>query len=485
MMDRATLLALDRETLVELVLHLVAEQATVIAALQEQVAALQRENAELRARLGQNSSNSSRPPSSDLPGARPAAKRPPSGRRAGGQPGHPGHQRTLLPVDEVDRVIPLVPAVCRHCGEVLAATASRGDPADERQQVTELPPPRAEVTEYQLAARRCRGCGTVTRAHRPAEVGASAFGPRLQALVALLSGRYRLSRREVVQLMGDVWGAEVALGSVVELEQATSAALAPIVAEVRAVAQQASVANLDETSWREGRRRAWLWVMVTALLTVFRVDQTRSGQVARELLGPTWQGIVGSDRFAGYAWLEVPWRQVCWAHLKRDFQQLVDWGGAAAPIGTAALAIEQQVFEVWHRFRAGALDRATLQAELDPVRLELRALLRAGATSEHAKTAGRCAELLRLWPALWSFARYAGVEPTNNAAEQALRPAVLWRKGSFGTHSPAGSRFAERLLTVSATCRQQGRELLGFLVAANQAARLGTLPPSLIPAIQG
>jgi len=259
-MDRATLLTLERETLVELALHLVAEQAPAIAALQEQVAALQRENAELRARLGQNSSNSSRPPSRDLPGTR----RPPSGRAPGGQPGHPGHQRVLLPLDQVDHVIPLVPAVCRQCGELLPPTPGPGDPADERQQVTELPPSRAEVTEYQLAARRCRGCGTVTRASRPADVGAGSFGPRLQALVALLSGRYRLSRREVVQLMGDVWGAEMALGSVVELEQATSAALAPVVAAAHAVAQHATVVNVDETGWREGRRKAWLWVMVTA-----------------------------------------------------------------------------------------------------------------------------------------------------------------------------------------------------------------------------
>lgn len=476
------LLKLDRDTLVELVLHLVAEQATVIAELQEQVAALQRENAELRARLGQNSSNSSRPPSSDLPGVRRPTKPTPTGRAPGGQPGHLGQQRVLLPLKHVDHVIPLIPVVCRECGELLPATAGPSDPADERQQVTELPPPRAEVTEYRLAARRCRGCGTVTRASRPAEVGAGAFGPRLQALVALLSGRYRLSRREVVQLMGDVWGTKVALGSVSELEQATSTALAPVVGEAHTAAQRAAVANLDETGWREGRRKAYLWVMVTALLTVFRVDRTRSGQVARELLGPGWRGIVGSDRFSGYAWLEVPWRQVCWAHLKRDFQQLVDWGGAAALTGTAALAVERQVFELWHRFRAGAIDRAALQDALAPLRVELRDLLLAGTTSEHVKAAGRCTELLRLWPALWSFARYPGVEPTNNAAEQALRPAVLWRKGSFGTHSSAGSRFAERMLTVSATCRQQGRDLLGFLTQATQAARLGTLPPSLIPA---
>jgi transposase len=481
-MDRATLQTLDHAALVELVLDLVAEQATMIAALQEQVAALHRENAELRTRLAQNSSNSSRPPSSDLPGTRRPPARRPLGRAPGGQPGHPGHQRALLSVEQVDRVVALVPTRCRQCGEALPAVAAPGDPRAERQQVAEVPPPRVEVTEYQLAARRCRQCGTISRAARPTGVGLGAFGPRLQALVALLSGRYRLSRREVVQVVDDVWGVGLGVGSVVELEQATSAALAPVVAEAHAVAQRATVANLDETGWREGRRKAYLWVMVTTLLTVFRVDRTRSGQVARELLGAAWRGIVGSDRFSGYAWLEVPWRQVCWAHLKRDFQQMVDWGDAAAPIGTAALAVERQVFERWHRFRAGAIDRATLQEELDPPRLELRALLLAGAAGTHAKAAGRCAELLRLWPALWSFARYEGVEPTNNAAEQALRPAVLWRKGSFGTHSPAGSRFAERMLTVSATCRQQRRDLLGFLTAANQAARLGTLPPSLLPA---
>ena len=308
-MDRATLLTLDREALVELVLHLVAEQATALAALQEQVAALHRENAELRARLGQNSSNSSRPPSSDLPGTRRATKPPLSGRAPGGQPGHPSHQRVLVPLDQVDHVILLVPAVCRQCGEVLPATVGLGDPADERQQVTELPPPGAEVTEYQLAARRCRGCGTVTRASRPAEVGAGSFGPRLQALVALLSGRYRLSRREVVQLLGDVWGAAVALGSVVELEQATSAALAPVVAEAHTMAQHATVANVDETGWREGRRKAWLWVMVTTVLTVFRVGP-----------GPVWPDCT---RVAG-----ADLARDCWL---RSVLRLRLVGGALAP----------------------------------------------------------------------------------------------------------------------------------------------------------
>jgi transposase len=482
-MDRAALAALDREALVEVVLRLVAEQTARVAALETRVAALERENAELKARLGRDSRNSSRPPSSDPPGSRPRPRGEPGARRPGGQPGHPGRHRPLLPPEQVDRLVVLRPGRCAGCGAPLAAESAAEDPAVERIQVSEVPPLAVQVTEYRLEARRCGCCGRVTRAERPAEAGAGRFGPRLQALVAVLSGRYRLSRREVVQVLADLWGVELALGTVIELEQATSAALGPVVDEALVAAQQTKAANLDETGWHEGRQRAWLWVLVTAWLTIFRIAPRRAGAVARELLGPAWRGIVTSDRFSGYAWLPVPWRQVCWAHLKRDFQALVDRGGTAAAIGEAALAIEREVFALWHRFRQGELDRAALRRELDPLQARLWRVFADGVASDDAKAAALCWELgSRLWPSLWSFARYEGVEPTNNAAERALRPAVLWRKGSFGCHSPAGSRFAERMLTVTATCRQQGRDLVEFLVQANRAARLGTPPPSLLPA---
>ena len=456
-------------------------RATLAPVVLAYIAALEGRVAELEARLNQNSRNSSRPPSSDPPWDRPKPKGPPGERRPGGQPGHPGEHRPLLPPEQVDRLVRLVPEACERCGQPLPAAAGPHDPLDERRQVTELPALTAVVTEYQRAGRRCAGCGHVTRAAWPGEAGAGSFGPRLQAVVALLSGRYRVSRREVVQLLVDLWGVEVGLGTVVRLEQATSAALRPVVDEARAAVQQAERANMDETGWCEGRRPGWLWTVVTALVTVFRIAPRRTGQVARELLGPGWRGIVGSDRFSGYAWLPVCWRQVCWAHLKRDFQKLADWGGAAAPTGTAALAVERQVFELWHRFKQGELDRPTLQREMEPLQGELWRVLVAGEAGAHAKAAGVCGKLLDLWPALWTFVRVAEVEPTNNAAEQALRPAVLWRKGSFGTHSPNGSRFAERMLTVTATCRQQGRDLLQFLVAANETARLQAVPPSLLP----
>jgi transposase len=472
--------AADRETL----LAVIAAQAEENALLRAQVATLTAQVAALTARLGQTSANSSRPPSSDPPGKR-APPPQPSGRRPGGQPGHPGHFRALLDVSAVDEVIGCRPALCAGCGAALPAAAGATDPPEERRQVWELPPMAVVVTEYRLAARRCAGCGQVTRAGLPPGATADGCGPRLTAVSATLSGRYRLSKRETAACLGDIFGADVSVGTVSALEQRVSAALAPVVAEAQAAVQQAPVVNMDETPWRESRRRVWLWTAVAATITIFQIHASRGGAVARALLGDAWAGIVGSDRGTMYTWLERERRQVCWAHLKRNFQQLVDWGPGPRPVGERLLAIEAQVFRHWHHFRAGALDRAGLAAALAPLQAEMTAVLGEGATAGHPVAQALCRSLQKLAPALWTFVTVPGVEPTNNAAEQALRPAVLWRKGSFGTHAPTGSRFVERLLTVTASCRQQGRPLLEFLVAAVVADRTGMPPPSLIPAPVG
>ena len=279
-----------------------------------------------------------------------------------------------------------------------------------------------------------------------------------------------------------MFGVGLSVGTVSALEQTVSAALAPVVAEAHAAVQQAAVVNMDETRWRQARRRVWLWTVVTATLTVFHVNVSRGGAVARALLGSAWSGVVGSDRGTMYSWVDRQRRQVCWAHLKRDFQKLVDWGPASRPTGQRLLEVEAQVFALWHRVRRGEIDRATLVQDLAPLQATMWQTLVAGSEGPTGKAAGVCCELRRLWPALWTFAQVESVEPTNNVAERALRPAVLWRNGSFGTHSEAGSRFAERMLTVTATCRQQDRPLLAFLVAALDAQRFGTPPPSLLPA---
>jgi transposase len=455
------------------------------AALRVENAALHQQVQELSARLDQNSSNSSRPPSTDPP-QMPAKRRAvPSGRKRGGQLGHRGAFRRLLPAEQVDEVVVVVPEVCQHCGQPFPEATARPRGRVWRHQVVELLPLAVRVTEYQMAVRRCPACGKRTRAHLPAGVSRRPFGPRLTAVVALLSGRYRLSRREVQQLLHDLWQGKLSLGAVVHQEQAQSAALAPVVEEARAAVQQAAVVNMDETGWRQEQQRAWLWTVVTAALTVFLVDRSRGGNVVEGLLGADFAGVVGSDRWSAYSRFPAERRALCYAHLKRDFQALVDRGGEAEPIGRWGLAEIERLFGLWHRFRAGEFDRAELQRRLVPLQARLGRLLRRGRASPDWKAVGLSRQLHKWWPALWTFARVEGVEPTNNVAERALRPAVLWRKGSFGSDSEAGSRFAERLLTLVASCRQQGRPLLAFLVEAIEAALRGSPSPSLLPAPQG
>ena len=473
--------------------ELLAEVSPAVRAYIEALeAAMQAQDARivaLEARLRQDSNTSSRPPSSDPPGTQAQRRAPPppaksegEPRRRGGQPGHPGHHRVLLGEDRVDRLVVVTPGACRACGTALASAPGGDDPADERLQVVELPPVRAEVTEYRLVARRYGSCGTLTRAARPAEAGGGAFGPRLQAVATLLVGRYRLSRREAVACLAELGEVELSVGALARLEEATSTALASVVDEVATAVRQAAVANVDETGWWQGKTRHWLWTVVTETLTLFRLDPSRGKAVVQALLGPAWAGIVGSDRYSAYRYLPFDQRQVCWAHLIREFRKIAAYNQHQRPLGTRLLDITTRIFAAWYRFRAATTDRPALLVELGPLQAELRQALEDGLDPPHAVVAGAlCGNLLDSWPALWTFAHIDGVEPTNNAAERALRPAVLWRKGSFGTQSDAGSRFVERIMTVAATCKQQGRSLLDFLVAAVSADRLGLPPPSLVP----
>ena len=484
----ATVPAPDSAPLLEQVATLRSENAVLDAenaALRLENATLHERVRELEARLGQDSSNSSRPPSSGPPRVPPKRRAVPSGRKRGGQPGHGGAYRALLPVEQVDEIVAVVPERCRHCQQPFPEVAGRGGGRVWRHQVVELLPLAVRVTEYQMAVRRCTPCGRRTRADLPPEVPRRPFGPRLTAVIALLSGRYRLSRREVRQALQDLWAVRLSLGAVVRQEQVQSAALAPVVEEAQAAVQQADVVNMDETGWWQAKRRAWLWTVVTAELTVFRSDRRRSGAVVEALLGSEFTGVVGSDRWSAYSRFPAKQRALCYAHLKRDFQSLIDRGGEAEPIGRWGLAEIERLFALWHRFREGEFDRPVLRRRLVPLQARLGRLLRHGQENPDRKAAGLCRELSKWWAALWTFARVEGVEPTNNVAERALRPAVLWRKGSFGADSAAGSQFVERLLTVVATCRQQGGHLLDFLVGAGEAALRGMPPPSLITAPSG
>jgi transposase len=380
----------------------------------------------------------------------------------------------------VDHLVEYWPSGCARCGQALAADPLLEAAVPGRYQVTELPRLRAEVTEHRVHHLRCPRCGHTSAATLPPGVARGTFGPRLQATVALLSGRYRLSRREVADLCGDLLGTPLAVGSVDHLCQATGAALAEPVAQLERAVQDAAIANVDETGWKRAGQRGWLWVVVTAIATVFTIARSRGSPVVKGLLGEGFLGYLGSDLWSAYSWVPAERRQLCWAHVRRDFQALVDYGGAAVMVGKLGLILTDRLFVAWHRARDDPAARARFAQEIGPLQAEFCALLEVGTQNPGDKAAGLCRQLRKLWPALWTFAAVPGVEPTNNVAERALRPAVLWRKGCFGSQSPEGERFVARMLSVAATCRQQGRSLLDYLTDAFTAAQRGLTIPSLL-----
>jgi transposase len=449
----------------------------------ERIAQLEQRVNELEARLNRHSGNSSLPPSQDPPQA-PRNRKDKSGRKPGGQKGHQGNHRELAPPEKVNKIVEHRAETCPHCRSTLEHAAARPAPPVERHQVWELPEIQPLITEHRLSAGWCPYCQTWVKPDLPAEVGRSAFGPRLQAWVAILTGRFRQSRRQVVELLRELCGVSVSLGSIQSLCEETSEALAVPYQEAKAAVAQAETAHLDETGWKEKGNRRWLWVAVTKLTTVFLVSCSRGRQALKELIGESFQGILHSDRWGAYNIVDPLQRQLCWAHLKRDFQALSERRTRAGPLGEWGLREIKRLFAAWHRYQAGEISWAEMQWQLVPVRTRLGRLLRLGAACGDPKAEALCRNLLKLWPALLTFAMVPGAEPTNNRAERALRSAVLWRKGCFGNQSDNGSRFTERILTTVATLRQQNRNIVEYVVVAIQAHRMGQLAPSLLPVNQ-
>ena len=449
-------------------------QAAVLALvnrLESQIAELTQQVHELKPRLDQNSTNSSRPPSTDPIGVKRKPPTPPSKKRRGGQKGHPRRMRALVPPDKVASVTDCKPTECRRCGRPLGGE----DTEPRRHQVAELPPIEPEVHEYRLHRLCCPHCKTVNCGALPEGVPRTAFGPRLHAALSVLTGAYRLGKRQVVQLCSDLLGMTISVGMVAKLERITAAVLEQPVAELASRVKTAEAANIDETGWREARLKAWLWVVVTTAGVVFRVVRSRAGAVARDLLGEEPKPIVISDRFPGYEWIGLKSRQICWAHLRRDMQAMIDRDSDGAEVGRQLLWQSNKLFESWHKARDGTIQRSTFLRTVAWLRPMVRVSLERGSRCACSKTAATCGELLRLWECLWTFTRVEGIEPTNNAAERALRHAVIWRRISGGTDSEMGSRFVERMLSVVATCRQHGIPAMQYLSQCNEA-RLSNHP---------
>jgi transposase len=451
-----------------------------IADLRRRLHALDQRVRDLEAQLGRNATNSSLPPSANPPGAPKPAPKFSTGRPTGGQPGHPPHLRQRLPAERIQHTHDFIPQHCQRCQTALPASAVPDDPEPTWHQVAELPRLAATVTEYRGHYRTCPACGLLNHAAIPAELKAHSMGPRLAATLAYLTGRHHLSQRGLEELAADVFDVPLSLGSVGILQQQMSAALAPAHAEALQAVRMAAVKNVDETGWKLAGKGCWLWAAATTTVAGFVIHARRSAAGLTALLGDQLTGIIGSDRWSVYERLTVDRWQICWAHLRRDFQAMVDRANAGTATGEQLLLLTGALFAWWHRVRDGTLSRRRFQRLAATVREDVVTVLAQGRDCACPKTAATCRELLAVEEALWTFVRVEGVEPTNNHIERMLRLAVLWRKKSFGSQSDWGCRFVERLLTVVQTRRLQKRSVLDYLYDALVADRAGLPVPNLL-----
>lgn len=465
-----------------------------IEILEQQAQGLRAAQQQLEEKVNQTSKNSSSPPSSDPPGfGRKSQKK--TGKKRGGQPGHQGNSRNLYPLEKCTSVIEHHPVRCSCCGESLCGE----DTNPYRHQIVDIPPIEPIVIEHRLHQLTCERCGTATGAKLPDDVNPSGYGVRVVATIALLSGLYRNSHRMVQSAVADLFGISMSLGTVNKLRLEASHAVADCVAQAKLYIQQQEIVAADETSFNQAnidggnpqQRQAWLWVAVTPQVTFFEIALTRCTQAAQNLLGENFGGILTSDRYGAYNWVDIERRQLCWAHLKREFIKISERPGVSAELGTRLLQQQEKLFKLWQRVRDGTLSRNDFAQLIKEIRHQIITLLQQAADysigskekTPLAKTVRTCRQLLSVESAMWLFATTPGLEPTNNAAERAIRPAVIWRRTSFGSQTQAGSMFVARMLTVVTTLKSQQRNILEFITTAVANNREGKSAPSLLPSV--
>ena len=441
----------------------------------EQIIRLTARVAELEAqvaRLTKNSSNSSKPPSSEHPHAKPIRAKSKSRRKRGGQPDHPKHERALIPSEQCQQIIPCLPTECRRCGQALSGR----DAEPLRHQVSELPEIKPIVIEYQRHRLVCR-CGCSTCGPLPEGVPTGQAGPRLIAFVALLLACFRQSKRRAALFLSTVFNQPASAGWIVTLQNHAADAVQPAYDELAERLPREPALNVDESPTKEGQAKSWIWTFVASTFTFFACRTSRAADVPKQLLGANYPGVIHCDRARMYwAFGRLQW---CWAHLKRDFQALIDGPCTVGKrLGHDLMRPTRELFALWQKVRDGTITRRTFQLRMQPIRQQVEALLLRGCFN--ARVSGFSDELWKYRDRLWVFVDVEGIEPTNNAAEQALRHAVIWRKLSFGTQSAQGSRFVERLLSVIETCRRQGRNAFTWLIQALQARFTGQHVPSLL-----
>ena len=433
---------------------------------------------ELARRLGLDSSNSSKPPSSDGPGSDgnsgAVESRTQKTRKRGGQPGHKKHERPLIPTEDCDELHVVRPDCCGHCGESLADVPADTNP--RRHQIVDLPPIKPIVIEYQLQRLRCPCCGLTTRGKLPSGVPPGRFGPRVISLATILGGMCRLSHRLTVTIFTNVFHLPLSTGVISKLRARGRKCLDNAWREIVENVCSSDHLHADETSWSQAGEKAWLWTATCEKATLFFIRDSRSGDVARELIGDSSRVVV-TDRYSGYAWLDESRHQYCWSHLLRDFQGMISVGGAAGEIGSRLKQAGQLVIHHWKRWKNERIKWSTFLKLASGYRRDIESALMDGLTCGINKFESMCHQLMRHHLCLWTFLREQGLQPTNNPGERALRTGVIWRKLSFGTNSSEGSRYVETILSVLETCRQNNINPFQFVYDSVTA----TLDPDKTP----
>ena len=444
------------------------------------IAYLENQLAELKAQLGQHSQNSSKPPSSDPPSAPARPPKTKTGKHKGAQKGHKRHQRELVAVEEVDEVREWRPTHCDNCTLPLRPHDQVGQP--RRQQIWEVPAVKAVVTEHQFYQAECPSCAHISTAKAEISSPKGSFGSNLTSLVATLHGRYRISMREIVALAQVLWQLPLALGSVAAMCAEASAALEESYRQAQAKVAASASCHMDETGWKTAGKRRWLWVAFSSMAVVFHLSLSRGGAVLEKLVGSSYGGVIHSDRLRSYRGVTANRHQLCWAHLLRNIKGLGQRAGPAQEWAAPTLEWVKELFALWHQYRRGELGWEELGIHMEFIRAGFHAQLEAGLEVADLKVQSFSVELLEVESCLWLFSELAGLEPTNNNAERALRGAVIWRKTCFGSQSEVGERFVERLLTVEATCGKQQRSFVSYLKEALEAKWAGQPSPALFAA---
>ena len=454
------------------------EALVVINQLAAIIVKLDKTIEDLTEKLNLNSDNSSKPPSTSFNKKSKHKGKGKSGKKRGAQPGHKGTYRELLPPEKVDQFITCLPPEHCDCGGTIQVNNNF-----QKHQVYEIPQPHYIVTEYQIFSGTCSCCNKKHTGQLPIGVTFKMFGAKTYALLAVLTSKYRLSKMLAKKLLAELFSLPISVGSVSNVEARVSQAISAPYQEVQDALKNESIVHVDETGCKQSNKNGWLWVLTTFKVTLFLLSHSRGRKIAKELIGKYHDKVIISDRYSSYNYIPDRNRQICWAHLKRDLQRISERSGSSGKLGRDLLRTYRNIFNIYstttYEYR---LHHNKTKKRLKRLIRKFENLLLDGLICGNNKTKHTCSNIINVSGSLWTFLSNPTVEPTNNQAERQLRPIVIWRKLSFGTQSDRGSRFVERIFTVTATCIQQGKSALEFLQHAVTSYFSNCQPPQLLPA---